>query len=125
MIRRTRLRLGGWLAIFALAIQLVASFAHVHKEDLFSAVAERTIASGLASASSAGTHSPAQPPGHADHDAACAICATIALAGAILLPEPPVITFAPDYHAVRLPADAFVAASGEQHAYFQARGPPA
>jgi hypothetical protein len=125
LIRRTRLRLGGWLAIFTLAVQLVASFAHVHKEDLLSASAERTISSGLARPSSGGTQSPAQPAGDADHDAGCSICATIALAGATLLPEPPAITFAPDYHTVRLPEDAFAAASGEQRAYFQARGPPA
>jgi hypothetical protein len=125
LIRRKRLRLGGWLAIFTLAVQLVASFAHVHKGDLLPVSAERTIWSGLARPSSGGTQSPAQPAGHPDHDAGCWICATLALAGATLLPEPAAITFARDYHAVRLPEDAFVAASREQRAYFQARGPPA
>jgi hypothetical protein len=135
LIRRTRLRLGGWLAIFALALQLVASFAHFHKEDFYkedfhkedvlSASAGRAISSGLARPLSEGKPSPAQPVGHADHDAACLICTTIALAGATLVPEPPAVTFEPVYHPMRLPEDAFVAASGEQRAYFQARGPPA
>ena len=121
---RRRLRLGAWLAISALAIQLVASFAHFHKEDLLPAFPQRTIASGLARPSG-GTPPPAQPAGHDDHDALCSICASIALAGALLLPAPPVIKFAPTYHAVRLHQPAFVVASSEQRAYFQARGPPA
>ena len=121
---RRRLRLGAWLAISALAIQLIAAFAHLHKEDLLPAFPERTIASGLARPSG-GTPSPAQPAGHDDHDALCSICANIALAGMLLLPAPPVITFVPTYHAVRLHQHAFVVASSEQRAYFQARGPPA
>ena len=121
---RRRLRLGAWLAISALAIQLVAAFAHFHKEDLLPAFPGRTIASGP-TRPSGGTPPPAQPAGHDDQDTLCSICASIALAGALLVPAPPAITFAPVYHAVRLYQPAFVVASSEQRAYFQARGPPA
>ena len=124
LILRRRLGLCAWLATSALAIQLVAAFAHFHKEDLLQAFPERTIASGLAGPSG-GTPSPAPPAGHDDRDALCSICASIALAGAVLVPAPPVITFAPIYHAVGLHAHAFVIATSEQRAYFRARGPPA
>jgi hypothetical protein len=125
LISRRGLRRCAWLAFSALAIQLVAAFGHIHKEDWLPAAPAQTAASGSAHSSGGGTPPPAQPAGHDDHDALCSICASIALAGALLLPAPPVITFAPTYHAVRLHQPAFVVASSEQRAYFQARGPPA
>lgn len=125
VILRRHLGLCAWLAISALAIQLVASFSHFHKEDLLPAAAERTVAAGLVQASPGGAQSPAQPGDHDDHDAVCAICASMALAGTVLLPEPPALSFVFAHHAAQLPEEAAVAVSVEKRVYFQARGPPA
>jgi hypothetical protein len=125
LIVRKRVRLGAWLAIFALATQLVASFAHVHKEDLLAGASGRPDDLQRAVLSSGGTAFPAQPAGDDDHDAVCSICASIALAGAAFLPEPPAITLVLAYQAVQLPEDAAVTAPDEHRAGFRARGPPA
>lgn len=115
---RARRRLGVWLALFALALQLVLSFGHIHAED-FAAPnpGVLTLAAADGGPADDDDHHGA---GHAD----CAICAVIHLAGTLLLPPPPL---------VQLPAAeslAWLAAIDRQDAVrasrqpFQARAPP-
>jgi hypothetical protein len=85
---RTNRRIGAAVALFALAVQLVLSFGHVHldKAALFAPA-------GISAPQTAGggdaPPDPDRRPGAADF---CAICATISLASTQLLPEPTRLT---------------------------------
>jgi hypothetical protein len=82
-IRNNR-RFGGWLALFALAVQLVLSFGHVHLEGI------RGDADARISLITERPESPASPSQHPGNDADyCAICATIHLASTSFLPDAP------------------------------------
>ena len=82
---RTRLRLGSYIALLALAFQLVISFGHVHLHGIG------------AQASTAIEATDSTAPAPADHDGSdgaehyCAICAVMHLVGAVTLAEPPSI----------------------------------
>jgi hypothetical protein len=72
---------GGRLALFALALQLILSFGHIHAEDLGLAAPPQAIAShALTPANDDGT-----TPPH-DQGDACAICVTLSLSATSLLP---------------------------------------
>lgn len=94
-------RLGGALALFALALQLAVGFAHIHPEDFsassyFPASSDRGRA-GVASPDRlpvAAAHVPAAPRDHSgsgvpEHD--CAICFSIGLLGNALNGQPPAL----------------------------------
>jgi hypothetical protein len=70
---RRRCRLGGWVALVALTLQLALSFGHVHGEDLGHA----TEIAALTADGSDGGH-PDSPAGHHDHNY-CAIYAVLGL----------------------------------------------
>jgi len=110
-----------WLALFALACQLVLSFGHVHLG--------KNVGNVWAGASDVDTiadqPAPAPPPGPVTTpDDFCAICANINLAGALIVPILAAI-LSPASVLVELPkpqADLrprFIA-----HLLFSARGPP-
>jgi hypothetical protein len=116
---RARRRIGGWLALFALAVQLVLSFGHIHAEDFAASVPglTETAHTGDGAAAPDDDH---HGLGHVD----CDICAVIHLAATLLLPPPP---------NVALPADETFAwlAVRDRHdpprasrQPFQARAPP-
>ncbi|MGA2128989.1 MAG: hypothetical protein ABSG76_22895 [Xanthobacteraceae bacterium] len=91
---RANRRCGGWLALFALAIQIGLSFGHVHADD----DAHRAVVPFVVALFGGNGPTDAGPvPTPADHEPhglvgdACAICAVIALAGSLLLPEPPAL----------------------------------
>jgi hypothetical protein len=77
-------RVGSWLALFALALQLVVSFGHIHVDAI------RTHPTVAASGSSAhaAKQLPPQQPGE-DGDDYCAICASIYLAANSFVPVAP------------------------------------
>ena len=79
---RARRRLGGWLALFALAVQLALSFGHIHAEDF-----QKDLAAPSLNVAAVHTdHAPATPA--PDHDD-CPICVTAHLTGAAAPPAPP------------------------------------
>jgi hypothetical protein len=82
---RARRRLGGWLALFALAVQLTATFDHIHAED-FQTKGLAPPSFNVATIEGDGT--PAAPNHHPDHDD-CPICAVAHLTGTAPLPAPP------------------------------------
>jgi hypothetical protein len=121
-----------WLALFALACQLAFSFGHVHLGKF--AVGGLTVGKfgiGLAAPAAApGADSPAGTPSSPQKDPArpgddfCAICASISLASALILPILALI-LAPGLFTQVLrwsPAAGAPAAFGHQP--FTARGPP-
>jgi hypothetical protein len=78
-------RFGSWLALAALALQLVLSFGHVHLDGVGSA-GDGIAVTGAANAPE--QRAPGQQPG-GDGDEYCAICATIYLAANAFVPQAP------------------------------------
>ena len=74
----------GALALFALALQFMLSFAHLHPEDIFGPGAPSFTLSAVERSQPLSTD---PPPSH--HDDYCAICATIYLLGSSPIPEAP------------------------------------
>jgi hypothetical protein len=116
-VRRNN-RFGSWLALAALALQIVVSFGHVHLDRVARASAVVAVAGGPGS--------PALPdnqPGN-EADDYCAICATIYLAANSFVPQAPqlVVPFAAQTieHVDRVAAVFIV----PRRAPFQSRAPP-
>jgi hypothetical protein len=82
---RTRLRLGSYIALLALAFQLVISFGHVHLHGIGAQASTAT------EATDGTTPAPADHDGSDGADHYCAICALIHLVGAVALAETPSI----------------------------------
>ena len=113
---------GAWLALAALLVQFVVSFAHIHRDDLVPVVPESVPnASRLNPAVPDDSHSPAPTR---DHDF-CTICASMALVGTLVLPQPPAVVVATVPRRVGLTERVIVLVSTDQHRHFQARAPPA
>jgi hypothetical protein len=115
---RARLRSGSFVALFALALQLVLSFGHVHLDGLGRHSSARVEASGASA--------PASPTGDpADHaDGYCAICALIHLAGATVLATVPFLPVPVAFGRSQLPPTATLEAPTRTPSYFAARAPP-
>jgi hypothetical protein len=122
---RQNRRFGGRLALFALAVQLVLSFGHIHIEDIYGQA--RSLASSFPSAILPTTDGSRPLPTDRQSnvpDDYCAICATIHLLGTTFVTEAP---------QLRLPfvvktiehfarhASVFIT---PQRAPFQSRAPP-
>jgi hypothetical protein len=81
---RSNIKRGSRLALFALAIQLALSFGHFHGIAAQAASAVQSVSEAA----------PRQPSSNHDSDQqndACAICAVIAMANAVLFATPPVL----------------------------------
>jgi len=118
---RANIRFGSRLALFALAVQIVLSFGHVHLSDLGGAAGAQTIVtSGLdGPAKKSPGHQPGTPV-----DPGCAICALIQLAGTSTPSTAPVLlppTFL-GFFKLEAPEQAALAAAAP--ASFRARAPP-
>ena len=115
---RARLGAGSRLALFALTLQVVLSFGHVHRGDFRHAIDGRAV-TGTQPAPS---DPPLQPA--SDADDYCAICATIHLAATSLLPQalqlPVPLAAGPVEHANPVAKGFF----SPRRAPFQSRAPP-
>ena len=117
---RSHIHLGARLALFALAIQLVLSFGHIHVDkSLLSSASAASITQQSASRDGAPS-----APKHRGADDFCAICATVGLLASSALPEAaslvtPVAAPSAWPHEF---ASTFVPL--DSHLLFQARGPP-
>jgi DUF2946 family protein len=117
---RGKVRVGAGAALFALVLQLVLSFGHVHLDsaDSYPALA-KVVASSLAAGGA---------PSDSNHRSAghdfCAICATISLASISLLPAPSGLALpTADEHTWLIEFEAGRISSGPRF-LFQARAPP-
>ena len=114
---RARQFVSSHLALFALALQLVLSFGHIHLDDLGLGGA---LAATAEKASESGT-----PPGTApDRDEGCAICAIIGLASTPLVPDAPALVFDAAQHAALFSELIAAFVSDPRREHFQARAPP-
>ena len=112
---RTRRRLTGWLALFALALQFAVSLSHFHREDFAGVVHPGVTQAGPAGDSPAGSADP-------DH-LTCDICATVHLIGTSAAPIPVALALpvaATVVALVRTPTTRLPTLA----AAFDARGPP-
>jgi hypothetical protein len=82
---RSRSRSSSFLALFALALQLVLTFGHVHLGAAGNAAANIEI-----SADNTPSPDSKDTPDGADHY--CAVCALIHLGGTLVLAEPPALS---------------------------------
>jgi hypothetical protein len=111
-------QLGGRLALFALALQLILSFGHIHAEDL-----------GLAGAAKANISYAQTPANHMPQDQGdahdlCAICVTLSLSTTALLPVVASLSL-PVAYEWEWPADIQSAqVVFALKSYYQARAPP-
>jgi Protein of unknown function (DUF2946) len=110
---------GAWLALVALLLQIAVSIAHVHHHELAPVLTEGgTNTSPLTRAARDGPGSPSK-----DHDF-CMICASIALAGSLVLPQPVAFVIAVVPSRIALTDWVLVLVSTDQQRHFRARGPP-
>jgi hypothetical protein len=122
MLGRRLHRRVAWLALFALWLQLGLSFGHTHPEDFFGLGGKKQ-----AELTAAHTSAGAPVGSIADilgHEATCAICASVALAGTIMVPVPPVV--APPRFERGAPPPLYdqAAVFRPPHLLFQTRAPP-
>jgi hypothetical protein len=121
------------LALFALACQFVLSFGHVHLDRFagnsgnwtISAVAGKAVAAPAGKVTIADLPtSPRKKNPSGLGDDFCAICASISLAGALVVPDAP--TLLPEISLFRELHWSFAAtrAASTEHFHFNARGPP-
>jgi hypothetical protein len=110
------------LALFALALQLVLSLGHTHgaKGQLSLADAQGP---AFTSTKSGSIDRPAGPAGQHSDDI-CSICASITLAGSLVLPAPPTTTVPPAIERAWAPHALASTASKARRNSFQARAPP-
>lgn len=116
---RANRTLGGRLALFALALQLVLSFGHIHRDDIYARAG--AAASALAAEKSQSLPFD-QPSKHSDDY--CAICATMSLLGNSFVAAPPQLAVPFVSHAVEQVdrvAQLFIAGAS---ASYQSRAPP-
>ncbi len=110
---------GSRLALFALAIQLVLTFGHVHG---ISAGAAESALSSLTHQTQ-NSADPCNNSGGAS-DSNCPICALIQLASTSTASVPPALPVPATFVVVRLQAPDQLEWSASPHFSFQARGPP-
>jgi hypothetical protein len=119
---RSKRRTGARLGLFALAVQLVLSFGHIHLQD----VAPRSILGAAASHgawSAWGSSGQRTPGGLPDDD--CPICMAVHVAASGLLPMTPMAAL-PDPFGFALRATIIekLDVSIPRHILFQTRAPP-
>jgi hypothetical protein len=117
---RTNRRWSTWLALAAMALQLVLSFGHIHLEKLASSPVVTSVAAAKAPSSK---QNPAQHPANeADHF--CAICATIHLASSSFLPDAPSLPVPSAFRKIEHFGHFNFIFVSPQRAAFQSRAPP-
>ena len=118
---RSNIQHGSRLALLALALQFVLSFGHFHAV----ALAAPAIQSGLSHVLTTGDGPAQQPDTDQQPGDPCAICAVVALSGAMLLATPPSLPLPQAADHSCLSADAGFIDLDSASASFQPRAPPA
>ena len=116
---RANLWIGSRRALFALALQMVLSFSHVHLDDLNTGLRSAATVHSDGQSGDASGNQPSAP----NRELLCPICLLIRLAGATLHPAPPALVL-PEPMRWTPPAIAAAIASDCCHLSFNARAPP-
>jgi hypothetical protein len=113
---RSRIRLWAALALFALAVQLVASFGHIHADELFGPQIE--------TAAAPSGDDPGSQHHDGDHDAICNICATLSVLSSGQVAAPPLLVVPVAFVWIAQPIRAEAATFTPRLAAFRSRAPP-
>jgi hypothetical protein len=105
-----------WLALFALAAQLVLSFGHIHVH------AQQAAHAAAPGSCIAGAH--AQCPSHDDDETRCSTCWTIAIAGSLVIPAPAALVIPAAAAETVEPQPSTGTHADSQTVHFLARAPP-
>lgn len=122
---RSNIHFGSRLALFALAIQIILSFGHVHYDELMPDAAKAmplaivNVPPAAALSTSIPNH---ESNGSIDFD--CPICALIHMASTSAPSAPPALPFLAFFGLFRLEASVELALAASPHFLFQARAPP-
>src|SRR5258705_10938849 len=126
---RSNIKHGSRLALFALALQFALSFGHFHGGVAQAAPAVQSgLANGVSATDAVGEDAQQQPASNHDSDQqpsdACAICAVIALANAMLFATPPLLLLPQAIEILYLSTDAEFTHLNSAGVAFQPRAPP-
>jgi hypothetical protein len=122
---RSHSSLGSWLALLALACQLVVSSGHVHLDRGAPVSGHLSVLLGTDASSGAKNDSrPASDETPALADDYCAVCALIHLAGTMLAAEPPSLPLPAVFGRTRSEAVVEFGLTTPHRALFAARAPP-
>jgi DUF2946 family protein len=126
---RSNIKHGSRLALFALAVQFALSFGHFHEGAAKAASAMQSgLANGVSTTDAIGEEVQQQPA--SNHDSgqqpsdACAICAVLALANAMLFATPPLLLLPQAIEILYLSTGAEFAHLNSARVAFQPRAPP-
>jgi hypothetical protein len=130
---RSNIRHGARLALLALALQFVLSFAHFHAVAAHAvqpdtAPFELSHTNGLTAPDTVGVTEQQSPSGNDPDQRSndpCAICAVIALANSVLFATPPLLELPQAVEFLYLTTDAEFAHLNSARIAFQPRAPPA
>ena len=125
---RSHARLGSWLALSALALQLALSFGHIHYKDVFGQADASSGSVIVALAPEPDAQEPAAAPAdrasHEHEDEYCAIYAINSLIGCSQTAAPPAVPLPPIAGRARLATGHQFLLAERRHAGSQARAPP-
>jgi hypothetical protein len=120
---RSNRKIGGRLALFALALQLVLSFGHIHLQEIYGYGSAGAAASTLVPATEKSPSLPSDQPSKHGADY-CAICATMSLLGNSFVAQAPQLPVPFVSHPVAQ-ADCIAAIFiAPPRASYQSRAPP-
>jgi hypothetical protein len=112
------------VALFALAVQMVLAFGHVHRDDLGLTPLADTHGTQIASATALGSAFPAEQHHHPPSDDYCPICASIAVLSTWMPAPPPALVSPETMRRVWVPVPCLQSAPPYISHSFQARAPP-
>jgi len=125
---RSHARLGSWLALSALALQLALAFGHIHHKDVLGQADASSGAVIAALAPEPEAQAPAAPPAdrasHEHEDGYCAIYAINSLIGCSQTAAPPAVPLPPIAGRVQVAIGHQFLLAERRHAGSQARAPP-
>jgi hypothetical protein len=121
---RSRVRSGAQLALFALAVQMVLSFGHMHRDDLGLPPLAGTDPTQIASAAAPAPVPPAGQHHQPASDDYCPICASIAVLATWVPALPPVLVSPEPMRRVWAPLASLQRSPTQISLSFQARAPP-
>jgi len=121
---RSRIRSAAKLALFALALQMIASFGHLHRDDLGLPPLAGTDQMSVASTTAPGSQAPAGQQHQPASDDYCPICASIALLATWMPALPPMLVTPEPIRRVWAPLASLQSPPTQFSLSFQARAPP-
>jgi len=121
---RSRVRSAAWVALFALALQMVLAFGHMHRDDLGLPPLAGTDPTQISSAAEPWSTPPADQQHQPASDDYCPICASIAVLATGMPALPPVLILPEPMRRHSAPVAALQISPTQVWLSFQARAPP-